>query len=228
MKNVVRTAIVSAAVLLCCVRFPLGAAAQELSAEAKDKEVAAARAKRNALQFENNARTIVFYDRAGNRTGALGERALYGETIMSPDRSRVAVVKNDLANESADIFILDIATGASTRLTTSARTEFVMINNNGSCTPRRMNKGRTTLSSAATGRLQIKSAVPQPVLPLQYNQAIAGSSTSVGPTCATPSMNASAVRKPGCGMPQSQRPTPASSACIRAVATTPNATLRTA
>jgi len=126
MKNVVRTAIVSAAVLLCCVRFPVGAAAQELSAEAKDKEVAAARAKRNALQFENNARTIVFYDRAGNRTGALGERALYGETIMSPDRSRVAVVKNDLANESADIFILDIATGASTRLTTSARTEFVM------------------------------------------------------------------------------------------------------
>jgi Tol biopolymer transport system component len=127
MKNVVRTAIAVAAVSLCCVHFPVRAAAQELSAEAKDKEAAAARAKRNALQFENNARTIVFYDRAGQRTGGtLGERALYGETIMSPDRSRVAVVKNDLTNESADLFILDIATGASTRLTTSARTEFVM------------------------------------------------------------------------------------------------------
>src|SRR5262249_30420098 len=76
--------------------------------------------------FENQATTIVFYDRSGNRTGSLGERALYGETVMSPDRSRVAVVKNDLTNESADLFVLDVASGASTRLTTSARTEFVM------------------------------------------------------------------------------------------------------
>jgi len=127
MKNVVRTAIAFAAALLYCASFPLPVTAQELSTEAKDKEAAEARAKRNALQFENNARTIVFYDRAGQKTGStLGERALYGETIMSPDRTRVAVVKNDLANESADLFILDVATGNSTRLTTSARTEFVM------------------------------------------------------------------------------------------------------
>jgi Tol biopolymer transport system component len=126
MKNVGRFAIVIAAALLCCARFPVRAAGQDLSAEAKDKATAAERAKRNALQFENNARTIVFYDRAGQRTGTLGERALYDDTIMSPDRTRVAVIKNDLANESADLFVLDIATGASTRLTTSARTEFVM------------------------------------------------------------------------------------------------------
>ena len=126
MKNAARFAIMFAAVLLSCVSFPVRAAGQELSAEAKDKAAAEARAKRNALQFENNARTIVFYDRAGKRTGGLGERALYDQTVMSPDGSRVAVVKEDLANESADLFILDIATGASTRLTTSARTEFVM------------------------------------------------------------------------------------------------------
>ncbi len=126
MKKVTRTAIGVAAVALCLVHLPRRAAAQELSAEAKDKATAEARAKRNALQFENNARTIVFYDRAGKRTGSLGERALYGETILSPDRSRVAVIKNDLASESADLFVLDVATGASTRLTTSARTEFVM------------------------------------------------------------------------------------------------------
>jgi Tol biopolymer transport system component len=99
---------------------------QELSAEAKDKALAEARAKRNALQFENNATTIVFYDRSGKRTGSLGERSLYGETVMSPDRSRVAVIKNDLTNESADLFVFDIASGAGTRLTTSIRTEFVM------------------------------------------------------------------------------------------------------
>ena len=102
------------------------ATGQELSAEAKDKAATEARAKRNALAFEDNATTIVFYDRAGKRTGGLGERALYGETVVSPDGSRVAVVKNDLPSETADLFIVDIATGTSTRLTTSARTEFVM------------------------------------------------------------------------------------------------------
>jgi Tol biopolymer transport system component len=124
MKNAARIAIVFATAVLGCVCFPVPGSAQELSPEAK--ATAEARAKRNALQFENNARTIVFYDRAGKRTGTLGERALYDDTVMSPDRSRVAVIKNDLANESADLFVVDIASGKSTRLTTSARTEFVM------------------------------------------------------------------------------------------------------
>jgi Tol biopolymer transport system component len=126
MRTANRMATVFAAAALGFVCLPGRVAAQELSAEAKDKALAEARAKRNALQFENNATTIVFYDRSGKRTGSLGERALYGEIVMSPDRSRVAVVKNDLTNESADLFVFDIASGASTRLTTSVRTEFVM------------------------------------------------------------------------------------------------------
>ncbi len=126
MRTANRVAMVFAAAALGFVCLAGRVAGQELSAEAKDKAVAEARAKRNALQFDNNATTIVFLDRSGKRTGSLGERALYGEIIMSPDRSRVAVVKNDLTNESADLFVFDIATGASTRLTTSVRTEFVM------------------------------------------------------------------------------------------------------
>ena len=126
MKQADRVALVCAAALLGVVCLGGRAIGQELSAEAKDKAAAEARAKRNALQFETNATTIVFYDRAGKRTGALKERALYSDTVVSPDGSRVAVVKNDLNNESADLFIVDIGTGASTRLTTSARTEFVM------------------------------------------------------------------------------------------------------
>lgn len=126
MRTANRVAMLFAAAALGFVCLPGRAAGQELSAEAKDKALAEARAKRNALQFENNATTIVFYDRSGKRTGTLGERALYGEIVMSPDRSRVAVVKNDLTNESADLFVFDIASGASTRLTTSVRTEFVM------------------------------------------------------------------------------------------------------
>jgi Tol biopolymer transport system component len=38
---------------------------------------------------------------------------------MSPDRSRVAVIKTDLQAESADLWILDVATGKATRITTS-------------------------------------------------------------------------------------------------------------
>ena len=121
-----RVALVCAAALLGMVCLAGRATGQELSAEAKEKATAEARAKRNALAFENNATTIVFFDRAGKRTGGIADRAMYGETVVSPDGSRVAVVKNDLPNETADLFIVDIATGASTRLTTSVRTEFVM------------------------------------------------------------------------------------------------------
>jgi Tol biopolymer transport system component len=126
MKNANRMAIVFAVASLCFAWRPAHASGQELSAEAKTKAAEDARAKRNALAFENNATTIVFFDRSGKRTGTLGERALYGETVVSPDRSHVAVVIQDLANESADLFVLDVDTGAKTRLTTSARTEFVM------------------------------------------------------------------------------------------------------
>src|SRR5262249_26150514 len=127
MKNSCGTAIAIAAMSLVCALPPVRAAAQELSPEAKTKAAEEARAKRNALAFENNATNMVFYDRAGKRIGSpFGERALYGETVLSPDASRVAVVIQDLPNESADLFVLDVATGAKTRLTTSPRTEFVM------------------------------------------------------------------------------------------------------
>ena len=126
MKTVDRMAVPFAVVSLCLVLLSARVAAQEYSTEAKEKAAAEARAKRNAQVFENNASTIVFYDRSGKRTATLGERALYGFTVISPDGSRVAVVKRDLANESADLFVMEVATGNTTRLTTSARTEFVM------------------------------------------------------------------------------------------------------
>jgi Tol biopolymer transport system component len=126
MRKIDRKAIVVAVVALCLAQLPIRALGQELSADAKDKAAAEARAKRNAQTFENNASTIVFYDRSGKRTGTIGERALYNAPVVSPDGSRVAVVKADLPNESADVFVLDASSGTSTRLTTSARTEFVL------------------------------------------------------------------------------------------------------
>src|SRR5262245_37370021 len=104
MKKSCRMAVVLAAFSLVCAAPPAAVAGQELSAEAKAKEQAEARAKRNALAFENNATNMVFYDRAGKRIGnPFGERALYGETVLSPDASRVAVVIQDLPSESADL-----------------------------------------------------------------------------------------------------------------------------
>ena len=117
---------IAVAIVALSLALPMRASGQELSAEAKDKAAAEARAKRNAQTFENNASIIVFYDRTGKRTGTIGERALYQQTVISPDGSRVAVVKADLPNESFDVHVVDVATGASTRLTTSARTEFAM------------------------------------------------------------------------------------------------------
>src|SRR5262245_16191731 len=110
MKTASRGAIVFAAAAFGFVCL-VGVSGQERSAEGK--AAAEARAKRDALTVENNGRTIVFYDRSGKRTGSLGERALYRQTVMSPDRSRVAITKRDLANESTDLFVLDVATGAS-------------------------------------------------------------------------------------------------------------------
>ncbi len=126
MRTANRIAIAFATALISTVVLPARPAAQDLSAAAKEALAAEARAKRHAQDFDNNASTMVFYDRAGKRTGTLGERAVYGVTAISPDGSRVVAVKIDRLNESADLFVLDIATGRSTRLTKSLRTEFVM------------------------------------------------------------------------------------------------------
>ena len=99
-------------------------AGQELNAEGKSKEFTEARAKRNAQRFQNNASILTFLDRYGKQTGSVGERALYDGAVLSPDGKHIAISKEDLENESEDVWVLDAATGAVNRLTTSARTEF--------------------------------------------------------------------------------------------------------
>ena len=90
--------------------------------QAKSKAV---KAKQNAKYFEKNATVITLYDREGKKLGTVSERAIYGDTVLSPDRTRVAAVKFDQEAENADLWILDIASGKGTRITTSARGEGV-------------------------------------------------------------------------------------------------------
>jgi Tol biopolymer transport system component len=125
MKNCARIAVILTTVSLCFAALSEPVLGQELNAEAKSKEAVEARTKRNAQIFQNNASVLTFLDRYGKHTGQIGERALYDVAILSPDGKRVATIKEDLENESADLWIFDVATGAVTRFTTSVRTEFV-------------------------------------------------------------------------------------------------------
>jgi Tol biopolymer transport system component len=122
MKNAYQALIVTAAAALTTALL-LAPVPVHGQLNEKDK---AFKAKQLAKAFENNATRMTFYDGNGKQVGeAFGERALYGPLALSPDRTRVALVKNDLDNESADLYVLEIASGKNTRLTTSKKTEFV-------------------------------------------------------------------------------------------------------
>lgn len=125
MKHRTRMAVLFTATSLCFVLTPGQALGQELNAEAKSKEAVEARTKRNAQIFQNNASILTLLDRYGKPTGKVGERAMYEDAVLSPGGKRVAAIKDDLENESADLWVFDVATGAVTRFTTSVRTEFV-------------------------------------------------------------------------------------------------------
>jgi Tol biopolymer transport system component len=84
-----------------------------------DDKAKAARAKRIAQEFEANARILTVFDRQGKVVATFGERGLYNRPVFSPDRTRLAASKFDLESETADLWVLDVATGRSTRITSS-------------------------------------------------------------------------------------------------------------
>ena len=81
----------------------------------------AARAKRIAQRFERDARVLTVFDRQGTIVTTVGERAIYFQPVFSPDRTRLAVIKNDLEKETGDLWVLDVATGSGTRITSHRR-----------------------------------------------------------------------------------------------------------
>jgi Tol biopolymer transport system component len=125
MKIFAHVAVLLTAASLCLGQNATQDGGQGLSAEAKSKDVAEARAKRNGQQFQNRASILTFLDRYGKQAGQIGQRALYDSAYLSPDGKRLAAAKQDLDNESQDLYVTNLATGKETRLTTSARREFV-------------------------------------------------------------------------------------------------------
>jgi Tol biopolymer transport system component len=121
MKSVYRLAMVTATTALSAalVLAPMpgrGQAPAPVTAEERDKVL---RAKRLAAEFERDARVLTVFDRDGRLLSTVGEGAIYTDVVFSPDRTRLAVAKRDLEIPTTDIWVLEVATGKTTRITSS-------------------------------------------------------------------------------------------------------------
>jgi len=79
------------------------------------------RAKVIAQIFEANASQLTLFDRTGKEISKIGSRDLYQQPVLSPDNKHVAVIKPDIDKEISDLWVLDVATGKSVRLTTTTK-----------------------------------------------------------------------------------------------------------
>src|SRR5689334_11985679 len=120
MKNAIRIRIlgVAAAASAVLMLWPATGGSQTPSKE-RPNAISAAKAQNIAENFELNATTLAVFDRQGRVVTTVGPRAMYGAAAFSPDAKRMAVVKIDLENESRDVWVVDLATGNWTRITSS-------------------------------------------------------------------------------------------------------------
>ncbi len=127
MKNTYQFAMVmaavalSAALLLAQAPAPGQAPAPAKAGDPAGDKAKALRAKRIAQEFERDAKVLTVFDRQGKVVTTVGERALYDDPVFSPDGTRLAVHKEDLESETDDFWVLDVATGNSTRITSSQK-----------------------------------------------------------------------------------------------------------
>jgi Tol biopolymer transport system component len=60
---------------------------------------------------------LTWFDRQGKVVGTAGEPGLYRTLTISPDGKRIAFERNDPETQNRDIWLLEIAGGATTRFT---------------------------------------------------------------------------------------------------------------
>jgi len=94
-----------------------------IAAEAQLPTDPVERARVIAEIFQNNASQLTIFDRQANPVTRVGPRDLHGRPTLSPDGKRIAVIKADVDKETQDVWVLDVATGESIRLTTSQSRE---------------------------------------------------------------------------------------------------------
>jgi Tol biopolymer transport system component len=98
---------------------PLFAQAQGPSQDDRARVEAAARERAIARAIDQNASQLTLFDRQGKVVGSVGPRGLYTQPVLSPDRSRIAVIVPDLRRQTNDLWVVDIASGTRTQITTS-------------------------------------------------------------------------------------------------------------
>ena len=117
-------ALSTAAALATVLLFvPMLSHGQESDADKAKAAKAAAKAKNIARALEENSRQLTLFDRQGKVIKVVGERAIYNQPSISPDLTRIAVIRQDLENETADLWVISIETGAGTKLTKSKSRE---------------------------------------------------------------------------------------------------------
>jgi Tol biopolymer transport system component len=70
-----------------------------------------------------NARTLTLFDRQGKAVGTVGERGYYSQLSLSPDQTRVVLIKSEPSKGSTDVWVLDLATGKGTPITATKSNE---------------------------------------------------------------------------------------------------------
>jgi Tol biopolymer transport system component len=81
------------------------------------------RAKVIAQVMQANARQLTLFDREGKELNAVGPRDLFQQPVFSPDARRIAVIKQDLEKENADLWIYEVASGQGKQITFSGMRE---------------------------------------------------------------------------------------------------------
>ena len=116
MKNPYRITVFAAAAAFAALLLAVPGQAQL----PKDPEE---RAKVIAQIMQANSRQLTLFDRDGKELGNMGPKDLYNQPVFSPDAKRVAVIKADVEKETNDLWIVDIASGNRTQITTSEARE---------------------------------------------------------------------------------------------------------
>src|SRR6478609_8345764 len=94
--------------------MPGSASAQDVSAAERARVEAEQRAQAIERNARENARQLTLLDKQGTVVATVGERGLYNQPVLSPDVTRVAVIKADPVKETTDLWIVDLASGRGT------------------------------------------------------------------------------------------------------------------